>query len=99
MSTSQTNLNSSQHCLGRPSSSLFLCKKIDQKTGCPCTSGVFNVRFNYSIFTAVIWLTTDTCHVYGTKHGSDLSIVGSFATFHTCVLFITLTVIILCNAF
>ena len=79
------NMKRFQHFLGRLSSSRFFCKKIDQKLpDVLALAGIFNVWLNYSIFTAVTWLTADKCHVYGTKHGSDLSIVGSYVTFHQC---------------
>ena len=54
------------------------------------------ILYLYHVTTAV---TADIYHVNGTKHGSDLSIVGSYVTFSPCKLFITMTVIILCNTF
>ena len=47
------------------------------------------------------WLTADV-HVYnvnGIKHGSDLSIVGSYITFAPCKMYVTMKVIILCYTF
>ena len=49
------------------------------------------------MFIPVSWLTADVCHVNGTKHGSDLSIVDSNITLSLCKLFITMTGIIICN--
>ena len=50
------------------------------------------ILFLYQLFP----LTADVCHVYSTKHGSDLSIVGSYITFAPFKMFISMTVIILC---
>ena len=47
----------------------------------------------------VVSPTADVCHVNGTKHGLDLSIVGIYITFAQCKMFITMTVIILCKTF
>ena len=46
---------------------------------CLCTRGIFNARYNNTIFIPVTLLTTDTCHVNGDKHGTDLYIVGSYS--------------------
>ena len=66
-----------------------------------CTSGIYNVRSHDFISKPVSWLKADTCHVNVTKHGSDFSIVGTCRciTFPPCILFITITIIILCNTF
>ena len=63
-------------------------------TGCPCTNRIFYARSNNSVFIPVTWLIADVCHATGTKHGLDLFVVGSYITFASCNLFITLTVII-----
>ena len=54
------------------------------------------ILYLYHVTTAV---TADICHVNGTKHGSDVSIVGSYVAFAPWKLFITMTVIILSNTF
>ena len=54
-------------------------------TECPCTSGNFNVKSSKTIFIPITWLTANACHVNGTKHGSDIYIVGSYNTFPECI--------------
>ena len=60
---------------------------------------MFDLTIFFSI--PVSWLTADSCHANVTKHRSDFSIVGTCRciTFPPCILFITITIIILCNTF
>ena len=89
------------HFSGRISKHLCLCNKKLTKNYRMALyySGIFNVRSTNFIFIPVTWLTADVCHVNCTKHGSDLSTVRNYITFAPCKLFLTMTVIILCNTF
>ena len=78
-STSQTSWSGSQHFLGRINNSLLLCNNsFDQKLPDALALAGFSM-FGLTIIFVILfmWQTADACHVNGTKHGLDVSIVGS----------------------
>ena len=75
----------------RVSNPLSFCNKYFDYL---CTSGVFNVWSNNSIFISITWLSANTCLVNGSWL-RRINIVGIYITFPTCILFITMRVIML----